>query len=208
MMIDNFKMEKVNFAKMNGLVPVVVQDNHTLQVLMLGFMNEEALERTLSSRIVTFYSRTRKQLWQKGETSGNILRMIEIHLDCDNDSLLIMVNPVNETCHTGSISCFNTQELPPLSYIGRLDKTIIERINYPEDGSYTNNLIHQGVKKIAQKVGEEAVEVVIAALNESNKDYLGEFTDLLYHALVLLHAKQLTLADLANIIDKRHKCKK
>jgi phosphoribosyl-ATP pyrophosphohydrolase/phosphoribosyl-AMP cyclohydrolase len=200
-------LDKIDFAKMDGLVPVVVQDNHTLQVLMVGFMNEEALEQTLSSRKVTFFSRTKNRLWQKGETSGDFLHVIDIHVDCDNDSLLIMANPAGPTCHTGSVSCFSTQELPPLSHIGKLDKTIIERINYPEVGSYTDLLINKGVKKIAQKVGEEAVEVVIAALNETTPEYLGEMTDLIYHALVLLHAKQLNLADLGAVIEARHKSK-
>jgi phosphoribosyl-AMP cyclohydrolase / phosphoribosyl-ATP pyrophosphohydrolase len=197
--------EKINFAKMDGLVPVVVQDNHTLQVLMVGFMNEEALEMTISSNKVTFFSRTKHRLWQKGETSGNFLHVIDMHLDCDNDSILIMVNPVPPTCHTGNVSCFNEQKLPPLGQIGFLDKTIINRMNYPTPDSYTNELVKQGIKKIAQKVGEEGVEVVIAALNESDEEYLGEMTDLLYHALVLLHAKNLSLNDLANMIEARHK---
>ncbi len=198
-------LDKINFAKMDGLVPVVVQDNHTLQVLMVGFMNKEALEATISSGKVTFFSRTKSRLWQKGETSGDFLHVIDIHLDCDNDSLLIMANPAGPTCHTGSVSCFSTQKLPALSIIGKLDKTIINRINYPIEGSYTDYLLKKGVKKIAQKVGEEAVEVVIAALNETTPEYLGEMTDLVYHALVLLHAKGLTLEDLASVIESRNK---
>ncbi len=198
-------LDKINFAKMDGLVPVVIQDNHTLQVLMVGFMNKEALEATISSGKVTFFSRTKNRLWQKGETSGDFLHVIDIHLDCDDDSLLIMANPAGPTCHTGSVSCFSTQKLPALSIIGKLDKTIIERINYPTDGSYTDHLLKKGVKKIAQKVGEEAVEVVIAALNETTPEYLGEMTDLLYHAMVLLHAKGLTLDDLAAVIESRNK---
>lgn len=199
--------EKVDFAKMDGLVPVVVQDNHTLQVLMVGFMNEEALELTIASNKVTFFSRTKNRIWQKGETSGNFLHVIDMHLDCDHDSILIMTNPVPPTCHTGSVSCFSEQKLPALSQIGYLDKTIINRVNYPVDGSYTNELLRKGVKKIAQKVGEEGVEVVIAALAETDEEYLGEMTDLLYHSLVLLHAKNLTLVDLASMIEKRHKIK-
>ncbi len=200
-------MKKIDFNKMDGLVPVVVQDNHTLQVLMVGFMNEEALEQTLSSRTVTFFSRSKNRLWQKGETSGNFLHVIDIYLDCDQDSLLIMANPVGPTCHTGSVSCFNDQELPPLSHIGLLDKTIMDRINYPTPNSYTNKLIEKGLNKIAQKVGEEAVEVVIAALRETDKEYLGEMTDLIYHALVLLHGKHLTLADFASVIGERYRQK-
>ena len=197
--------EKIDFAKMGGLVPVVVQDNHTLQVLMVGFMNEEALELTVASNKVTFFSRTKNRIWQKGETSGNFLHVIDMYLDCDHDSILIMAKPIPPTCHTGSTSCFTKQELPALSKIGFLDKTIIDRINYPESGSYTNELLQSGIKKIAQKVGEEAVEVVIASLNETDEEYLGEMTDLLYHSLVLLHAKNLNLNDLANMIEARHK---
>lgn len=197
-------IKQIDFNKMDGLVPVIVQDYHTLQVLMLGFMNEEALHQTLSSGLVTFYSRTKQKIWQKGETSGNLLRVVEMFEDCDNDTILIMANPIGNTCHTGSVSCFTTQKTPPLSTIGLLDKTIIERINYPQDSSYTNKLIAKGLKKIAQKVGEEGVEVVIAALNESNDEYLGEMTDLLYHALVLLHAKNLDLVHFADKIAQRH----
>lgn len=196
--------KKVDFEKMGGLIPVVIQDNHTLQVLMVGFMNEEALHLTLSSNKVTFFSRTKNRIWQKGETSGNFLHVIDMHIDCDNDSILIMANPVPPTCHTGSTSCFTEQKLPALSQIGYLDKTIIDRINYPTDGSYTNELLKKGIKKIAQKVGEEGVEVVIAALAETDEEYLGEMTDLLYHSLVLLHAKNLTLSDLAGMIAARH----
>ena len=198
-------LEKINFAKMDGLVPVVVQDNHTLQVLMVGFMNKEALASTIASGKVTFFSRTKNRLWQKGETSGDFLNVIDIHLDCDDDSLLIMANPAGPTCHTGSVSCFGTQKLPALSVIGKLDKTIIDRINTPVEGSYTDHLLKKGIKKIAQKVGEEAVEVVIAALNETTPEYLGEMTDLLYHALVLMHAKGLTLEDLAQVVESRNK---
>lgn len=200
-------MLKINFAKMDGLVPVVVQDNHTLQVLMVGFMNKEAVEATITSGKVTFFSRTKNRLWQKGETSGDFLHVIDIHLDCDDDSLLIMANPAGPTCHTGSVSCFSTQKLLPLSIIGKLDKTIIDRVNYPVAGSYTDHLLKKGVKKIAQKVGEEAVEVVIAALNETTPEYLGEMTDLIYHSLVLLHAKGLTLEDLTSVIEFRNKPK-
>jgi phosphoribosyl-ATP pyrophosphohydrolase/phosphoribosyl-AMP cyclohydrolase len=197
-------IKQIDFTKMNGLVPVIVQDNHTLQVLMLGFMNEESLHLTISSGLVTFFSRTKNRIWQKGETSGDFLRVVEMYQDCDKDTLLIMANPAGNTCHTGSFSCFTSQKRPPLSQIGYLDKIITDRINYPKDGSYTNKLMAKGIKKIAQKVGEEGVEVVIAALNETTDEYLGEMTDLLYHALVLLHAKNLDLEDFANKLASRH----
>jgi phosphoribosyl-ATP pyrophosphohydrolase/phosphoribosyl-AMP cyclohydrolase len=200
-------ISQIDFTKCGGLIPVVIQDNHTLQVLMVGFMNEAALEETLKSQKVTFFSRTKNRLWQKGETSGNYLHVVDIYLDCDKDSLLIMANPVSNTCHTGSVSCFIEQQLPPLSQIGLLDKTILERINTPDAKSYTNELLSRGINKVAQKVGEEAVEVVIAALAESTQEYLGEMTDLVYHMLVLLHAKDLSLAELSQMIAARHKQK-
>ncbi|MCC2625778.1 MAG: bifunctional phosphoribosyl-AMP cyclohydrolase/phosphoribosyl-ATP diphosphatase [Burkholderiales bacterium] len=201
-------IKQIDFDKMNnGLVPVIVQDNHTLQVLMLGYMNEEAMHQTLSSGLVTFFSRSKNRLWQKGETSGDFLRVVEMFQDCDKDTILIMANPAGNVCHTGTISCFNTQKTPPLSTIGALDKVIMDRINHPQEGSYTNKLINKGTKKIAQKVGEEGVEVVIAALNETDDEYLGEMTDLLFHALVLLHAKNLDLSHFADKIAERHKKK-
>ena len=205
MNIDDISKWQVDFNKMSGLVPVVVQDNHTLQVLMVGFMNEEALQLTISSMKVTFFSRTKNRIWQKGETSGNFLHVVDMFLDCDSDSILVMANPTPPTCHTGSATCFTAQQTPALAQIGTLDKVITDRLNYPQTGSYTNSLFDKGIKKIAQKVGEEATEVVIAALCETDEEYLGEMTDLFYHSLVLLHAKKLSLADLADIIAKRHK---
>lgn len=202
-MIQN--IEQIDFAKGGGLIPVVIQDNATLQVLMLGFMNQEALELTLATKKVTFYSRSKNRLWTKGETSKNYLFLEDIFLDCDNDTILVMVTPCGPTCHTGNISCFNEQNLPPLSHIGYIDKIIQERIAKPTPDSYTNKLIQSGLNKVAQKVGEEAVEVVIAALAETKAEYLGEMTDLIFHSLVLLHAKGLNLSDIAEVIAKRHR---
>lgn len=197
-------INKVNFTKMNnGLIPAIIQDNNTLQVLMLGFMNKDALNITMDSKRVTFFSRSKNRIWQKGETSGNFLDVIDMQLDCDNDSLLIMVNPVGATCHTGSNTCFNQQSIPPLSCIGLLNQTILNRVNYPKANSYTKKLMDSGLRKIAQKVGEEATEVVIAALNESSEAFLGELTDLWYHSMVLLHSKNLDLKDVATIIKQR-----
>ena len=198
---------QVDFNKGGGLIPVIVQDNATLQVLMLGYMNKEALELTLTTKKITFYSRSKNRLWLKGESSNNYLLLEDIFIDCDNDTLLAMATPCGPTCHTGNISCFNTQVLPPLSHIGYIDQIIQKRLQTPIEGSYTNQLIQRGLNKIAQKVGEEAVEVVIAALAESDQEYLGEMTDLIYHALVLLHAKNLTLADIAKVIAKRQQDK-
>jgi phosphoribosyl-ATP pyrophosphohydrolase/phosphoribosyl-AMP cyclohydrolase len=202
-------INKIDFNKnADGLVPVIVQDNDTLQVLMLGYMNQEALSETLQSKKVTFYSRTKQRLWIKGETSKNYLMLNDIHLDCDNDTILVMATPCGPTCHTGDVSCFGKEYSPALSKIGMMDKVIRDRIANPTDSSYTNQLIKRGLNKISQKVGEEAVEVVIAALAETDAEYVGEMTDLLYHSLVLLHAKKLELSDIAEIIDKRHQTMK
>ena len=200
--MDDFN--NLDFTKGDGLIPVIVQDNATLQVLMLGYMNQEALAATLETKKVTFYSRSKKRLWLKGETSENYLILNDIFVDCDNDTILVMATPCGPTCHTGSTSCFKEQEMPALSHIGFIDKVIQERISNPSENSYTNKLMQRGLNKVAQKVGEEAVEVVIAALAESREEYLGEMTDLLYHSLVLLHAQGLDLGDIAEIIAKRH----
>jgi phosphoribosyl-ATP pyrophosphohydrolase/phosphoribosyl-AMP cyclohydrolase len=206
-MIDAIMKIKFNPASdaNNGLIPVIVQDNSTLQVLMLGYMNKEALAATLASRKVTFFSRQKQRLWLKGESSKNYLLLEDIFVDCDNDSLLIMATPCGPTCHKGTVSCFSAQTLPALSQIGYLNKVIQERRANPQASSYTNYLIEQGLNKIAQKVGEEAVEVVIAALAGSTLDFLGEMTDLIYHSLVLLQAKGLTIENLAAVIASRHK---
>lgn len=200
-MIKN--LDKLDFTKGDGLIPVVIQDNATLQVLMLGYMNQEALTVTLETKKVTFYSRSKGRLWVKGETSQNYLIMEDIFIDCDNDAILVMASPYGSTCHTGATSCFNEQPLPALSHIGLVDKIIQDRIENPTENSYTHELIQRGLNKIAQKVGEEAVEVVIAALAETKEEYLGEMTDLLYHYLVLLHAKKLNLSDIAALIASR-----
>lgn len=202
-MIDN--LNSIDFSKSSdGLIPAVIQDNATLQVLMLGYMNKDALEATLASKKVTFFSRSKERLWVKGETSENYLLLEDIFIDCDNDTILVMATPCGPTCHTGSISCFTTQKTPGLSYLGLLDKVIQERIENPSENSYTHKLISRGLNKVAQKVGEEAVEVVIAALAESREEYLGEMTDLLYHSLILLHAQGMSLDDVAEVIAKRH----
>jgi phosphoribosyl-ATP pyrophosphohydrolase/phosphoribosyl-AMP cyclohydrolase len=202
-MLEN--LTTIDFSKHpEGLVPAVIQDSATLQVLMLGYMNQAALEETVNTKMVTFYSRSKQRLWQKGETSGNYLKVHDIFIDCDNDTLLIMAKPLGPTCHTGTTSCFTQQALPPLSHIGLVDQIIQERILNPTPNSYTYQLLSRGLNKIAQKVGEEAVEVVIAALAESQQEYLGEMTDLLYHSLVLLHAQGLSLADIAQVIAQRH----
>lgn len=205
-MIKN--INAIDFNKSpDGLIPVVVQDNATLQVLMLGYMNKEALEQTITSNKVTFFSRSKQRLWVKGETSENYLLVNDAFIDCDNDTILVMATPCGPTCHTGSVSCFSEQQLPALSHIGMVDKVIQDRIANPTENSYTHKLISRGLNKVAQKVGEEAVEVVIAALAETREEYLGEFTDLIYHSLVLLHAQGMNLADVAEVIAERHRLK-
>ena len=197
-------IQDLDFQKMNGLIPAIVQDAYSLQVLMLGFMNEEAVQKTLKTGQVTFYSRTKECLWTKGESSGNFLQVVSIHKDCDRDSLLIYARPKGATCHLNRVSCFEG-DAPALAAFGKLYERIDDRAKTPMEGSYTNKLLTEGIARIAQKVGEEAVETTIAALVEDNQNFLGEMTDLFYHTLVLLKAKGLDLNDLAKVIEQRNK---
>lgn len=193
----------INFEKSGGLVPVVIQHANTLQVLMLGYMNEEALEKTKSEGRVTFYSRSKQRLWTKGETSGNFLIVDEIQVDCDNDTLLIKAYPQGPTCHTGSTSCF--QEETPKGFLYELEKVIEQRITENPEGSYTAKLFSRGVNKVAQKVGEEAVELVIEAKDNNIDLFRNEAADLLYHFLILLKTKDLKLQDIEAVLKERHK---
>lgn len=193
----------IDFTKGNGLIPVVIQDIDTLQVLMVGYMNEEALEKTEKDGRVTFFSRSKKRLWTKGEISGNWLIVSEILADCDNDSLLIRVNPVGPVCHTGSISCFG--DATPKGFIYKLERIINQRIDNDTLDSYTNKLYKKGINKIAQKVGEEAVELVIEAKDENLNLFKNEAADLLYHVLILLKAKGINLQDIEEVLQIRHK---
>lgn len=196
-------MTNIDFAKLNGLVPCVVQDATTKKVLMQAFMNQEAYEKTNREKKVTFYSRSKKRLWTKGETSGNTLELVEILQDCDNDSLLIKVNPKGPTCHTGADTCFN--EKNETWDLARLENLIKDRKANPKKGSYTTSMFEAGINKIAQKVGEEAVELVIEA-KDANKDlFLNEAADLMYHYLILLQAKGCSLNDVKEVLRKRHK---
>lgn len=192
----------LDFNKGAGLVPAVIQDYQTLEVLMLGYMNEEAWEKTKREQRVTFFSRTKNRLWTKGEESGNYLEVVETAVDCDQDTLLIKVNPKGPTCHTGSRSCFNTDYNQ--NFIFQLEKIINDRFTNPVESSYVNKLRGKGVNKIAQKVGEEAVETVIAALKESDTDFINESSDLLFHLLVLLREKDTPLIRIAENLAKRH----
>ncbi|MEJ5960722.1 bifunctional phosphoribosyl-AMP cyclohydrolase/phosphoribosyl-ATP diphosphatase HisIE [Pedobacter immunditicola] len=193
----------IDFEKSNGLVPVIIQDVQTLEVLMLGYMNQEAWTKTQNEGIVTFFSRTKNRLWTKGESSGNFLQVKESHLDCDNDTLLIKVNPIGPTCHTGSRSCFQTNYNQ--NFIFELENIIADRYANPSEESYVNKLRKKGINKIAQKVGEEGVETVIAALTETDVDFVNESSDLIFHLLVLLKEKGKNLNDIALNLEARHK---
>jgi len=193
----------IDFQKNEGLVPVVIQHASTLQVLMLGYMNEEALEKTRAEGKVTFFSRSKQRLWTKGETSGNYLTVQEIQVDCDNDTLLIKVYPQGPTCHTGSTSCF--QEETAKGFLYELEKIIEQRITENPEGSYTSRLFSRGVNKVAQKVGEEAVELVIEAKDDNIDLFKNEAADLLYHYLILLKTKDLKLEDIEAVLKERHK---
>jgi phosphoribosyl-AMP cyclohydrolase / phosphoribosyl-ATP pyrophosphohydrolase len=192
----------IDFNKGNGLVTVIIQNEQTLEVLMLGYMNEEAYQKTVSEQKVTFFSRTKSRLWTKGEESGNFLHVRSIKQDCDNDSLLITVKPEGPTCHTGSRSCFATEYNQ--NFIFELENIIENRYSSPVEGSYINNLRQKGLNKIAQKVGEEGVETVIAALNETENDFINEASDLVFHLLVLLKEKNIRLQTIAESLEKRH----
>jgi phosphoribosyl-ATP pyrophosphohydrolase/phosphoribosyl-AMP cyclohydrolase len=193
----------IDFNKTDGLVPVVIQDNQTLEVLMLGYMDQEAYDKTVKENIVTFFSRSKNRLWTKGETSNNFLHVVSIHLDCDNDTLLIKVKADGPTCHTGNRSCFNTDYNQ--NFILQLEQIIADRYENPVEGSYVNKLRNKGLNKIAQKVGEEVVETVIAALAETETDLINESSDLIFHLLVLLREKGLTLDTIAKNLAERHK---
>ncbi len=193
----------IDFSKYNGLIPVIIQNSQTQQVLMLGYMNEEALQKTQEENIVTFYSRSKNRLWTKGETSGNFLKVVSIKEDCDQDALLIQVTPNGPTCHNGTISCFANEA--PISFLKELENVIEERISNPNSESYVTSLFQKGINKIAQKVGEEAVELVIEAKDDDADLFLGEAADLLFHYLVLLKAKGFGLENVEAILKDRMK---
>jgi len=194
---------EIDFDKTDGLVPVVIQDAQTLEVLMLGYMNAEAYQKTIKENIVTFFSRSKNRLWTKGETSGNFLHVQSVHIDCDKDTVLIKVRPQGVTCHTGARSCFDTAYNQ--NFILELENIIRSRYEEPQEGSYVNKLRKKGLNKIAQKVGEEAVETVIAALAETEVDMINESSDLVFHLLVLLREKGLSLETIAKNLEARHK---
>lgn len=197
-MID---ISKIKFAE--GLVPAIIQDIDTRIVLMLGYMNLESLQKTIETKQVTFFSRSKQRLWTKGETSGNFLKVKSIALDCDSDTLLVEVQPVGPVCHTGNDTCFNQKNTG--GFIQKLEKTIQDRKANPKAESYTTKLFESGINKVAQKVGEEAVELVIESKDNNRELFLNEAADLMYHYLVLLSAKGYSLTDVEKVLQSRHK---
>ncbi len=198
-MID---IQTLDFDKTQGLIPCIVQDAKTNNVLMLGYMNREALDKTLADNKLTFFSRTKQRLWTKGETSGNYLHLVDVKIDCDKDTLLFKVKPEGPACHTGSDTCFN--EVNAFSGLEFLEAIIQERKKNPKAGSYTNQLLDSGINKVAQKVGEEAVELIIEAKDNHKELFLNEAADLMYHYLVLLAAKDYQLDDVLSVLRQRH----
>lgn len=196
---------KLDFEKMGGLIPAIVQDTNTNKVLMLGFMNEEAYEKTMETGKVTFFSRTKNRLWMKGETSGNTLQVVNIMVDCDNDTILIKAIPTGPVCHTGSDTCFGEKNIEDIMFLKALQNFIEQRRQEMPEGSYTTSLFQKGVNRMAQKVGEEAVETVIEATNGTEEGFIYEASDMVYHLIVLLTSKGLRLEDLARELKKRHK---
>lgn len=194
---------KINFNKDNGLVPVIIQDNRTLQILMLGYMNEEAFEKTKREEIVTFFSRSKNRLWTKGEESGNFLTVKSIDIDCDQDTVLIKVIPKNVVCHTGSFSCFGGKS--DKGFLYELEEKISQRIDDKIEESYTYSLYQRGINKVAQKVGEEAVELVIESKDNNDELFKNEAADLLYHFLILLKTKGFSLQNIEEILQTRNK---
>lgn len=195
---------KIDFQKYaDGLAPAIVQDANTRVVLMLGFMNEAALKNTEETGLVTFYSRSKKRLWTKGETSGNFLKLIEMKADCDNDSILVKAIPTGPVCHTGADTCF--KENNEASFLFQLEQIIAQRKSDMPENSYTTSLFNDGLPRIAQKVGEEAVEVVIEAMRNQGDRFQNEAADLLFHLLVLIHAKEMALEDIISVLKERHK---
>lgn len=197
----------INWQKVDGLLPVIIQHAQTGQVLMLGYMNDEALAKTINEGKVTFYSRTKQRLWTKGETSGHFLNIVDMSLDCDNDTLLILANPIGATCHTGEDSCFHQftqQGTSHWTWFTLLEQHLAEKKNADPASSYTAMLHSKGIKKIAQKVGEEAVETALAAVSQDKPETLSEAADLVYHLTVLLHHQGLTWADVIAKLQERH----
>ena len=199
----NLDTDKLNFEKLNGLIPAVIVDNSNNQVLMLGFMNIESLNKTLETNNVTFYSRTKKSLWTKGETSGNYLKLVNILVDCDNDTLLVYAVPQGPTCHTGNYSCFNVDDIKSLNFLAELFNLIKNRKKELPKESYTAKLFKEGENRIIQKVGEEAIETIIAAKNRAKNEIINETSDLIFHLFVMLAEQEIELSEIVDNLKKR-----
>ena len=202
------KLPKIDWKKDAGLVPAIVQDAATLQVLMLGYMNAAALKKTLKTKRVTFFSRSKQRLWTKGESSKNFLHLVSLQVDCDNDTLLITARPDGPTCHRNTPSCFGNDGARGIGFLAHLDQIVADRIKSGDKQSYTVRLAKEGVARCAQKVGEEGVETALAALGSNQKEFTGEAADLLYHLIVLLRVKKLSLNAAVAVLAKRHAPKK
>lgn len=199
------KPEELDFSKSGGLIPAVIIDANNNRVLMLGFMNEEAYKKTIETKLVTFFSRTRNTLWVKGETSGNFLHVFDIKSDCDKDSLLIFANPDGNTCHTGDYSCFKVENTSSIDFLNHLFALIKQRKADMPEGSYTTKLFQRGTNRIIQKVGEEAIEIVIAAKNRDKNEIINEVSDLVYHLFVMLAEQEIEFTDIVKNLESRHK---
>lgn len=199
--------ERIDWEKVDGLVPAIIQDFQSSQVLMMGYMNPEALEKTLETEQVTFFSRTKSRLWTKGETSGNLLQLRNIALDCDNDTVLVKVDPIGPTCHTGTTTCFDgdPQEESQMVWLHQLEQLLAARKDADPQSSYTASLYARGTKRISQKVGEEGVEVALAATSGDKAELVCESADLIYHLMVLLQDQGLSMNDVVNKLKERHK---
>ena len=198
------KLPKIDWKKNSGLVPAIVQDAATLQVLMLGYMDAAALKKTLRTKKITFFSRSKQRLWTKGESSKNFLHLVDVKVDCDNDTLLVTARPDGPTCHRGTVSCFGDAGASGVGFLAQLEQTIVDRIKSGDRKSYTVRLAKEGVARVAQKVGEEGVETALAALKADKKEFAGEAADLLYHLIVLLRVKKMSLGDALAVLQKRH----
>lgn len=202
--MNDFNLDSLDWGKGDGLLPAIVQHAHTGAVLMLGYMNRDALQQTLRERRVTFWSRSKQRLWTKGETSGHVLGLIDLRIDCDADTLLVLADPIGPTCHRGTASCFGDASAPPLSFLGELAVLIEQRERERPAGSYTTRLFEGGTRRIAQKVGEEGVETALAAVAQDDAALLGEAADLIYHLIVLLRVRGLDLGAVAGVLRQRH----
>ena len=199
------KIGKIDFKKGDGLVPAVIQDVNTLQVLMMGYMNQEAVEKTLETKLITFYSRSKERLWTKGEESGNTMQLVSMETDCDNDTLLVQVTPTGPTCHKGTKTCWGKEASTRYGIINDLEKVIDKRKEKPKKNSHVSKMLEKGTNKIAQKVGEEAVELVIEAMDDNDDLFLEEGADLMFHYLMLIKSRGFRIDDILKVLEKRKK---